>query len=184
MSLDSAEESDINFNFDEQPEKLREEIQNIKFPDKIIMKQFTLNKRNTDLPRLDMSRVYQKYQSQNNVHVVKPVKKASQSQSKISLGISKKLLKNSVVSQNAQSKINNAKNELIQTKDVIRNLENVVEEAKKAFKDNKTRHVKIKENVKIADAKIEHLKNQIRMCTYKDISDDVVNLFFFIFIKV
>lgn len=185
MSLDSAEESDIiNLNFDEQPEKLREEIQNLKFPDKVIMKQLTLNDRNYDLPRLDMSRVHQKYQSQNNLNVAKPLKKTSHSQSKISLGNSKKLLKNFVVSQNAQSKINNARNELNQTKEVIRDLENVIEEAKKAFKDNNSKHVKIKENVIIADAKIEHLKSQIRMLTNKDVNDDVFVFGFFLVLVV
>lgn len=145
------------------------------------MKQSTLNKRNSDLPRLDMSRVYQKYQSQSNVHIVKPIKKASHSQSKIGLGHSKKLLKYSTVSMKA-NQVNNVKNEINQTRETIKNLENSLEEIKKIFKENKNKHLKIKENLKIADSKIENLKNQIKLYTNKEINHEVILLVFIFYI--
>jgi len=167
----SEKESDLNLNLD-QPEK-QEEIQNIKFPDKIITKQSTLNKRNSDLPRLDMSRIYQKYQSQSKVQVMKPIKKASHSLSKISLSQSKKLLKYSTGSIRA-NQVNNMKIEINQTRETIKNLENSLEEIKKVLKENKNKHSKMKENLKIADLKIENLKNQIKLNTDKEINYEVI----------
>jgi len=167
-----AEDSEINIDFDE-PEKL-EEIQNIKFPDKVIMKQSTLCKQQTsELPRLDMSRVYEKYQSQSNTHLIKPNKKTSQSQTKISLGHTKKvLLKNSIISQKS-IKLDNLKNELVKTREQIIKLENSVAEAQKTFKANNVKHSNIKENLRIADEKIEYLRKQLRNYTKKDINYDV-----------
>lgn len=145
------------------------------------MKQQTHNKRNSDLPRLDMSRVYQRYQPQNNLHIIKPVKKASLSSSKKSLGHSRKLFKNSTISH-FTSKLNNIKSEVNQTNQTIKNLENEIGQFKKIYKDNKNKHVKIKENLKIADSKIEILKNQIKQISNKEIKDDVIFLIFYLFL--
>ena len=153
-----------------------EEIQNIKFPDKVIMRPSNTYKRNLDLPRLDMSRVYQKYQSQSNVHIIKPIKKKEtiiQSAKKISL-ISKKNSSFNKVSTDISknNKINYLKNEVNQTKDIIKDLELSLEKVKKTFKENTNKETKMKENLKIADSKIETLKNQLRQYSKKDIDDD------------
>jgi len=171
FSNDSVEDS-IDFNFINESEKI-EEIQNIKFPDKVVMKQSNYNKQNFDLPKLDMSRVYQKYELQNNLHIVKPIKKASLTQSKANLGLSKKLLEISTISK-FENKFNNLKTELNLSREAVNNFENLLKEIKKIYNENKNKHMKINENLKIADSKIENLNYQIRQFVNKDINYDLV----------
>jgi hypothetical protein len=179
LSNDSVEDS-IDLNFINESEKI-EEIQNIKFPDKVVMKQSNYNMQNFDLPKLDMSRVYQKYQLQNNLHIVKPIKKASQTKNKANLSLSKKLLENSTISK-FENKFNNVKNELNHSREVVNNFENLLEEIKKIHNENKNKHMKINENLKIADSKIENLNYQIKQFAKKDINYDLVKFMICFFI--
>jgi len=177
MSKLSANESEIKFDLNEQ-ENL-EEIQNIIFPDKIIMKHSsTLNHVDSLVPRLDMKQVYQKYQTQSNMHIVKPsVKKKENSiiNSQNNSILNKQsfhVKKNTGIT--LRNKIVSLKNEVNHTKEIIQDLESDLAKFQKVNKENKIKLSKTKDNIKIADSKIENLKNQIKAFLDKEFDEEML----------
>lgn len=165
-----------------------EATESIKFPDKVKMNKINSNKFVSDLPRLDMSRVVFKYKSQNNFQLAKPIKKI-ENNININKNVENKLLnqksiknkinkKEEVIIMN--NKIKEMNLELIQTNDMIKDLDENLEKSKKAYKENKTRQTKMRENLKIADSKIENFKIQLKTFLNKEIGiDENLNVIFF-----
>lgn len=197
-----SNESGVQINMKD-PENI-EEIQNITFPDKVIMQNTTYSRRNSELPKLDMSKVYQKYQSHSNVHIIKQNKKKDSILNNTNSNLNIHLMnnselnnqlakhgqmqfnnsnlknKNTIIAKNLNNKINTLKNEINQNKGTLKDLESNLEKIKKTYKENKNKYTKIKENLKIADTKIELLKNQIKQYSHKGISEynlEVIKIF-------
>lgn len=138
---------------------------------------------NSDFPKLDMSRVYEKYQSQSYMHIIQPSKNnsiISQSNKLNSHYASvKKIAPQKTAVMVSLNKIKILKNEINQSNDAIKELEGCLEKVKKNFKDNQNKQIKIKENLQIADSKIENLKNQLKLYTDIDLDQKVFQLSFY-----
>jgi len=165
ISKDFDEDIDSNINLHEL-EKF-EDIQNIKFPDKVIMEKSATLKIKPDFPKLDMTQVYEKYQSQSNMHIVKPSKNnsiISQSNKLNSqYALAKKISPQKSAVIGALNKLKIIKDEINQSYDVINELEGQLEKVKKNFNDDQNKQIKLKEILQIADSKIENLKNQLKI---------------------
>lgn len=165
-----------------------EATESIKFPDKVKMNKINSNKFVSDLPRLDMSRVVFKYKSQNNFQLAKPIKKneinLNNNKNAENKLLNQKSIKNKINKKEEaiimNNKIKEMNIELIQTYETIKDLEENLEKSKKAYKENKTRQIKMRENLKIADTKIENFKIQLKSFLNKEIgNDENLNVIFF-----